>query len=156
MNATGDSVMNGTGRWNSEQGAVLVMVLIVLVAAAVIGIATMRSTLVETRIAGNERAYQQTFYAADAAGEVTISRFDPILSSMSLQKDVPVDISTSVNEANPLQSADVTITFTRKGTPPDNSGTSAANSFANYYVISSTINGETVSHGVWKAFPKVD
>ena len=148
--------MNETGRWNNEQGAVLVMVLIVLVAAAVIGISTMRSTLVETKIAGNERSYQQAFYAADAAGEVTISRFDPIVSFMALQKNVPVNISEKVNEANPLQNANVTITYTRKGTPPVSSGTSAANSFANYYVISSTINGETVSHGVWKAFPKVD
>ena len=61
MKQTGGSVMNETGRWNNEQGAVLVMVLIVLVAAAVIGISTMRSTLVETKIAGNERSYQQAF-----------------------------------------------------------------------------------------------
>ncbi len=141
---------------NNESGAVLVMVLIMLIASAIIGMVAMRSTLIETKIAGNERAYQQSFYVADASNECAIERFDAIVSSLSLQKDTPEDISDAVNKINPLNDASITITHTRQGTPPVSSGTSAANTYANFYNIRSTIKGETVTHGVWKAFPKAE
>lgn len=156
MNITTDSTIDASASRNNESGAVLVLVLIVLVATAVIGMAAMRSTLIETKIAGNERAYQQAFYVADASGECAIERFDAIVSGLSLQEDAPEDISDSVNKVNPLNDASVTITHARKGIPPVSSGTSSANTYANFYIIRSTINGEVVSHGVWKAFPKAE
>lgn len=156
MSPTTGSIIGTRALLDNESGAVLVMVLIMLVATAIIGMVAMRTTLIETKIAGNERTYQQSFYVADSSNECTIERFDAIVSGLSLQKDIPEDISDAVNEVNPLNDASTTITYTRQGTPPVSSGTSAANTYANFYTIRSTINGETVTHGVWKAFPKAE
>jgi len=114
----------------------------------------MRSTATETKIAGNERAYNEDFYMSEAAGELTKVRFDDIVSSMILKKDETEDISASVNGTGPVTEAKVEITHTKSTNPPVGSGTSPATAFANYYLIRTTVNGKTIERGVWKAFPK--
>ncbi len=138
----------------NEKGAVLILVLLVLLTAIIIGIALMRSTATETKIAGNERAYNEDFYMSEAAGELTKVRFDDIVSSMILKKDETEDISASVNGTGPVTEAKVEITHTKSTNPPVGSGTSPATAFANYYLIRTTVNGKTIERGVWKAFPK--
>jgi Tfp pilus assembly protein PilX len=141
---------------NNEDGAVLVLVLVVLVAAIIIGTTLMRSTAIETKIAGNERVYQQEFYACEAAGELTKARFDSIVSKVILDENQTIDVSSSINGTGPVTDSKVTITFKGSGNPPDNSTVSPAKFYANYYEISTTINGKTIRRGVWKAFPKED
>jgi len=147
-------IMRMTQLVENKNGAVMVMVLLVLVAAIILGVSVMRSTTIDAKIAGNERIYQQDFYASEAAGEFTILQFDNIVSSREMILDDPEDVSGLVNDINTIQDVDAAVlTFKRTGTLPVGSGTSAANMAAYYYVISTTINGKTIHKGVWKAFP---
>ncbi len=52
---------------NNEDGTVLVLALIMLVLLTLIGISATTTSMIETRISGNERVYKQNFYAAEAA-----------------------------------------------------------------------------------------
>ena len=51
----------------NEDGTVLVLALIMLVLLTLIGISATTTSMIETRISGNERVYKQNFYAAEAA-----------------------------------------------------------------------------------------
>ncbi len=51
----------------NEDGTVLVLALIMLVLLTLLGISATTTSMIETRIAGNERVYKQNFYAAEAA-----------------------------------------------------------------------------------------
>jgi len=73
---------------------------------------------------------------------------------MNETTNTTIDISSAVNGTGPVQDAKVTISYLRSTNPPVSSGTSPATAFANYYVITSTVNGKTIRKGVWKAFPK--
>jgi Tfp pilus assembly protein PilX len=140
----------------NEDGAVLVLVLLVLIATIIIGTTLMKSSATETKIAGNERVYQQDFYTCEAAGELTKARFDSIVSTLNLEQNIPVNISSSINGTGPVTNSTVTLTLINKGNPPDSSGMGVASSYANFYEIKTTVNGKTIRKGVWKAFPKSD
>lgn len=139
---------------NNNKGAVLVLVLFVLITMIIISVTLMQATTTETKVAGNERVYQEEFYICEAAGEITKARFDTIVSSMIMKQNTTVDISASVNGIGPVQDAKVEITYTKSNIPPVSSGTSPATAFANYYTIRTTVNGKIIERGVWKAFPK--
>lgn len=51
----------------NEEGSVLVVALLVLVAMTVIGIAAISTSSLDTRIAGNEKFHKIAFYAAEGA-----------------------------------------------------------------------------------------
>jgi len=50
----------------TERGAVLIAALLMLLILTLIGISAVSTTTYETNIAGNERLYNRSFYAADA------------------------------------------------------------------------------------------
>lgn len=52
---------------NNEQGSVLILALIMLVLLTLIGISATTTSMIETKIAGNERVYKRNLYAAEAA-----------------------------------------------------------------------------------------
>lgn len=52
---------------NNDKGMVLILVLIVLLAAIITGIAISRSSILETKIAGNERRYVDSLNRIDSA-----------------------------------------------------------------------------------------
>ena len=141
---------------NNEDGAVLVLVLLVLVATIIIATTLMKATTTETKIAANERVYQQDFYICEAAGELTKARFDAIVSNLNLVPNTPVNISGSINGTGPVTNSQVTLNLIKSGNPPDSSGMGVASSYANFYEIKTTVNGKTIRKGVWKAFPKGD
>lgn len=138
-----------------DRGAVLVVVLVVLIMTIITGIFLMRGTIVESRIAANELESQKDFYVCEAAGEMAIEKFDEILSANILDEDhKELTISDKVNGTDPVNGAEVKIEYLKSTNPPVSSGTSPASSFANYYVITATVNGKSIQKGVWKAFPK--
>jgi len=53
---------------NNEEGSVIIMALIVLVALTMIGIISTDNTVVELQIVRNETVYRQNFYRAESAG----------------------------------------------------------------------------------------
>jgi len=52
---------------NNEEGSVLILALIMLVLLTLIGISATTTSIIETRIAGNERVYKRNLYSAEAA-----------------------------------------------------------------------------------------
>jgi len=52
---------------NNEQGSVLILALIMLVLLTLIGISATTTSMIETKIAGNDRVYKRNLYAAEAA-----------------------------------------------------------------------------------------
>ncbi len=59
--------MNEKAWLSNEEGSVLILALIMLVLLTMIGISATTTSMIETRIAGNERVYKRNFYAAEAA-----------------------------------------------------------------------------------------
>ena len=53
---------------NNEEGSVIIMALIVLVALTMIGIVSTDNTVVELQIVRNETIYRQNFFRAESAG----------------------------------------------------------------------------------------
>lgn len=138
---------------DNEDGVVLVVVLLFLVAAIILGVTLIRSTAIELRIAGNERVYNQNFYQTESAVEIVIPQFDAIVSATALEVDNRLDISDRMPAGSMVDGADVGITLVNKGTPPISSGSSASRVTAYYYKIDATMNSQGIEAGVWKAFP---
>jgi hypothetical protein len=56
----------GVSRLRNNHGASLVVALLILLVLTIIGISAITTSTFETKIAGNERLYNEAFYAADA------------------------------------------------------------------------------------------
>jgi Tfp pilus assembly protein PilX len=142
---------------NNERGVVLVMVLLILVATILIGIAVTRSSFFESKIAGNVRQYKNEFYATEGAADYVISEFDAIVSDMNLAKNSSVDLTSYLHPEidSILNDATITITYIKKGTPPVSDtkayGMSAGSAY--YYRIDSQNGDQRIESGVWKYFP---
>ncbi|MEA3222869.1 MAG: PilX N-terminal domain-containing pilus assembly protein [Thermodesulfobacteriota bacterium] len=136
---------------NNQEGMVLVLVLVVLLAAIVIGITVMRSSTIEARIAGNERAYKRDFYTAESAGNYAVANFDAFASSTIINMNTTYPLSPPVGSM--ISSATISVQLTRTGTSPVGEGTSATQVTTNYYKIISDINNQNIEIGVWKNFP---
>jgi len=145
------------GMLHNDNGVVLVMVLLVLGATILLGIAVSRSAFFESKIAGNQRIYQNDFYTAEGASDFIISELTGIISTQGLQNvNVPISVSNKLPSSSPIYNTDITLTLKKTGPPPTGSRTSAVKTFAAYYEIKSTKNNQTITVGVWKAFPKSD
>jgi hypothetical protein len=66
--------MGKAERSGHQKGAALVIALIMLLLLTLIGISALNTTTLETNIAGNERVYNMSFYAADGGVENFRSR----------------------------------------------------------------------------------
>lgn len=139
---------------NDNRGTILVMVLLFMLSAMLIGIALMKSTIIETKIAANERVYKQGFYRAESAAEIIIPQFDSIVSATSWGIDSRADVSSRMPAGSIVDGANVGMTLRRTGNPPVGSGSSASKTTAMYYRIDANADNRTVEMGVWKAFPK--
>jgi hypothetical protein len=61
------NVMKELVKLNNEDGSVLILSLIMLVLLTLIGISATTTSMIETKIAGNERVYKRNLYAAEGA-----------------------------------------------------------------------------------------
>lgn len=143
---------------DKNDGVVLVMVLIVLLATIIMGIMLSRTSFFESKIAGNERVYKNNFYRTEGGADYIITDFDHIMSSMTseLALSHTTNLTSRLSSVTTLSGVDVQITLERTGNPPVNSGTSVANTYANYYHIVAQNQGQNVDVGVWRAFPKTN
>lgn len=140
--------------WDDERGSVLIMVLLFTLCTMMIGIVLMRSTIIETKIVGNERVYNQNFYHVESAAEFILPQFDDIVSSQTWVVNVRKDVKDRMPDDTKLEKADVGITLVRTGNPPVGSGSSLSKTTAYYFKIDATLNNQNVEMGRWKAFPK--
>lgn len=133
-----------------EQGVVLILVLIILVASIIIGVTMIRSSVLEARIAGNEQRFIIGFDNLETA--VNLFAIESTAGLIALTDSV----GATYNFAHPSLPADtsVTVTLTKIGKPPVGS-INMVNMKARYYQIDATDNatGQTVTSGVYKVFP---
>jgi len=139
--------------FKNEDGMVLVMVLLVLMATIVVGIFLARTSFIDTKIAGNEAQYKKNLYLIESAAEWAMLKNSAAFAN----------IGTTINgfytyqaSSLPGEISDVTITvrLTAISKPPLSSGTDPARFKARYYRISASRQGQTVLIGAYKAFPK--
>jgi Tfp pilus assembly protein PilX len=141
----------------NEKGTVLMVVLISLLITIVLGIVLIKSSVVESRIAGNDLKSQKDFYSCETAGEIAKAKLEDILYTVNLDENTrTTDISSIVNGSGQVSGAKVTVSFLKSASPHEDSGNGRTSTFVNYYVIESTVNGRTIKKGVWKSFPKIE
>ncbi|MEA3222850.1 MAG: pilus assembly PilX N-terminal domain-containing protein [Thermodesulfobacteriota bacterium] len=136
-----------------EQGMVLVLVLVVLLAAIVIGITVMRSSTIEARIAGNERIYKQDFYVAESGIDYALVTSAIPMSSIGLTINGTYNYS-SLGLPAILSGTGINLRLIKITNPPVGSGFSANDFKAHYYRVASSKTNQAIDVGAWKAFPK--
>ena len=136
-----------------QDGVVLVMVLIMLVALMLIGIGAMRGTVIESRIAGNELRYQRDFYTAEGASDYIVAEFDELMYDHDLDVGDEQSLSAQLPAGTAISGASANIRLMRTGSPPLGSGTSAAYTATNYYRLVAARNVQSVEVGLWRSYP---
>jgi hypothetical protein len=133
-----------------QEGAVLVLVLIVLVAAIIMGVMIIRSSSLEARMAGNEQRYLNRFATIESAANYILVQNTSALEVLSTNVGA-VYVTTS---GMPVGTS-VSVTFDRQGSPPKGSGYDM-NQQARYYSITATdsADNQSVTVGAYRVLPK--
>ena len=141
------------GRLNmikGNDGMVLVMVLLVLMASILIGMFSMRSSNIEIKISGNELAYKQDFYTAEGAAEFLIANFAPIVNNLSggdltllETRDITADVQSYLTDASIVSDAKILITYERHFEDPIGSGL-----YTDHYKIVSRAGDHEIEVGI--------
>ncbi len=153
---------NYPGLVHNRQGAVMVLVLMVLLATILIGVTLTRTATIETKIAGNERIIISNFQKVDSAAEVALTHSDWFSSHLKNIKGLVCDFTTSGLLTGSLQDVeDLTVTLDNIGNPPPAANDKFVYSIggktnleARYYKVSSHHEGENVDVLVFKMYPK--
>jgi Tfp pilus assembly protein PilX len=143
-----------------QEGAVLVLVLIVLVASIIMGVMIIRTSVQESRMAGNERRYLQTF--ADLENTVTlalVTNTEAISSVGTTAGRTYTYTDASVHDYLPDNNDNInlSVTLSETGKPPKGSGNDPASMQARYYTIRAsekTGGSMAVTVGAFKVFKK--
>jgi len=144
--------------FKDQEGMVLILVLIILVAAIITGVTIMRTSALEARIAGNERVYTDNFNNLESAVTLALTTNTLALGTVSTNIGntyaYPED---SVKSFLPAHSFDIDLKLTLSDIkkPPKGSG-SDPNMKARYYTIQATHAGgsQSLTVGVYKIFPQ--
>ncbi len=133
-----------------KQGAVLVLVLIVMVAVIIMGVMMTRSSSLESRMAGNERRYIEDFAALETASNLVLIQNTAALASIA--DSTGATYTYTGGKLPEGVSVSVELKFTRK--PPRGSGYDP--SFrARYYGFEATNSSgnQKLEIGAFKVFP---
>jgi Tfp pilus assembly protein PilX len=144
--------------FEDQEGIVLILVLIILVAAIITGVTIMRTSALEARIAGNERVYTNNFNNLESAVTLALTMNTLALASVATTTgktyEYPED---SVESFLPVHSFDIDLRLTLSAVkkPPKGSG-SDPNMKARYYTIQATHAGgsQSLTVGAYKIFPQ--
>jgi len=133
-----------------NDGIVLVMVLLVLLASILIGTFSMRSSNIEIKISGNELAYKQEFYTAEGAAEFLIANFSTIINNLSggnltlnETRDITTDVRSYLTAASIVDNATIRINFERHFEDPVGSGL-----YTDHYKIVSRAGDHEIEVGI--------
>ena len=140
---------------DNQDGMVLVLVLLVLLASTLIGVASLRSATTDVRIIGNDARFSKDLYTAEANINTAIweTRYwvdEPSAYPKCNGKDKTYE-DKSLNLAN-----DIEIVSNGKGQPPRGSGYSVTAFRAGYYNITSKCGNASVESGAWMIEPKIN
>jgi hypothetical protein len=141
--------------FRNEDGVVLVMVLLVLMATIVVGIFLARTSFFETKIAGNESIYRKNLYTLESASDWAMLNNSPALANIGIiingNYTYPVASFTGASE---ISDATINVRLRTISRPPLGSGTDPSRFRARYYNISASRQGQTVLVGAYRVFPK--
>jgi hypothetical protein len=144
------SEQNRSGMIKGNDGMVLVMVLLILLASILIGMFSMRSSNIEIKISGNELAYKQDFYTAEGAAEFVIANFASIINNLSggdltllETRDITTDVQGYLTAASIVDDATIIITLERHFEDPVGSGL-----YTDHYKIVSRADNHEIEVGV--------
>lgn len=140
----------------------MVLVLLVLVATILIGTTLMRSTTIETKIAGNERRVIQNFNKVDSAAEIALVHSTTFADHLKDITGKIYDFTTSgvlTGEMSDLETFRVILQ--KKGNPPTAINDKHVYSIdgnldleARYYKMDARHQSENVDVLVFKMLPK--
>ena len=145
--------------FRNEDGVVLVMVLLVLMATIVVGIFLARTSFIETKIAGNESKYIKNLYIAESATDWAMLNSSAALASIGIRTydetgtEYTYDTASFTN-AGEISDATINVRLRTISRPPLGSGNDPARFRARYYNISANRQGQTITIGAYKVFPK--
>lgn len=136
-----------------EHGVVLVLVLIILVAAIIVGVLTIRTTSLDTRMAGNDRRYVTDFNNLESA--ITYILLWNTTALMTIGTNVGQTFTYPAHSM-PGELNDVTISVRLDdiNSPPRGSGDDAG--FSTRFYILDALDDNNVQHitvGAYKTFP---
>lgn len=138
-----------------REGMVLILVLIVLVAAIITGVTIMRTSALEARIAGNERAYVDNFNTLESATSYALTMNTAALSAVATSIGTSYTYPDDSLPQN-LRDAHVTVTaeLDRIGKPPKGAGydPSLKSRFYTFEAIDDSGN-QRLTVGAYKVFP---
>ena len=145
-------------RFANESGMVLIMTMLVLLASTLIGVLALRSATTEMRIAGNEKRFFRSFYAAESmldAAENSSLIWLNVKNDDGKTTITPKDIGyTTLGLVDPKDSPEITISYVDKRRAPAGSGYSVSALDAYYYTMTAKVKDQTIEVGVWKAVPR--
>lgn len=97
-----------TNRPQTQQGAVLIVSLVMLMVMTVLGVSTMRSAAVEEKISANAMNQDRTFRAAESATEWALGDQATMGQALLLGEDNPVATIVNLDSHSIDSSADTT------------------------------------------------
>jgi len=135
---------------NDDHGAVLVLVLVVLVAAIIIGVMIIRASTLESRMAGNERRYLTNFIELESAMNLAVIENTAALGALATTEGNTYNYPSASLPAG----THVTVTLSDIRKPPVGKGYDPTFR-ARYYTIVGTNDddGQTITVGAYKVFP---
>ncbi len=144
---------------SNENGMVLVMTMLVLLASTLIGVLALRTATTEVRIAGNEKRFYNRLYAAesmlDAAENSSLIWLDnPTGQNIPIKPDALVVNYSTLGLINSNDVPQITINYVDKRRAPAGTGYSVSALDAYYYTMTAKVNEQTIEVGVWKAVPR--
>jgi Tfp pilus assembly protein PilX len=133
-----------------EKGVVLILVLIVLVASIIMGVMIIRNSVMESRMAGNERRYLTGFFNLESAVNLAVVENTAALGTVATTEGLTYDYPTAALPAG--TNVRVTLSDIRK--PPLGKGYDPTFK-ARYYTIVGTNDddNQTITIGAYKVFP---
>ena len=91
--------INGAVAARQQQGAALILSLIILLVLSVIGLSSMNTSMLQERMSANAQNAQQAFFAAEAAGQDYSRKLEPMNSTADEWKHVLTVMDDGIREA---------------------------------------------------------
>jgi Tfp pilus assembly protein PilX len=143
--------------FEDQEGMVLILVLIILVAAIITGVTIMRTSALEARIAGNERVYAENFNNLESAVTLALIMNTAALATVATTTNRTYDYPESAVQGflpDHYQNVQLKLTLVKVKKPPKGSG-SGTKLMARYYTIQASDAGgnQSLTVGAYKVFP---
>ena len=124
---------------NSEQGAALLIAVLILLILTVLGVYAVTTSTLETKITGFHKWHVEAFYAADAGIHYTLATY-PYGSVDFVNPTWPA--APPFHHNNP--ECDITVTYLGNTAPPVGSGTGVRAGFRAHHYRTNSVGSDSV------------